>query len=356
LVKVVARSVSILFAGIWLSACSTALDDAEVRRRIENAEVADGADAVAGGDLGDANDDAGSDASDTLLTEAGCGNKNTEPALGEQCDDGNTDECDGCHECKLHVALRVQKSEHFAMAGGNTNPKFQFDAPFGISAMFRLNETPEALGTQAFFGLSGKDAAGKGYVLALAVTRAQGDQVSATCVIGQVGDEKSMLLVDAGKIDKKKWYHLRCNFVATGVAGKQRELQASLDGGKYVSGKLPVTAVLPPRTDNAAMFGAIPVPLKGLPGLWKGDLDEVHVTTEPPADPVRAPKVANGTKGTVALYHMDAHAQRQFFDAGPTPATAAQVTPNVIDLARSRRMVHDLDFTPDDCHKPSAAP
>lgn len=347
-----ARVLTLLALASWSAgvACSSALSDAEVRKRI------DIADAVAGGsgDGAGATDVAG--ASDTVAAGPGCGDKITQTNLGEQCDDGNENACDGCDNCKLRKALKITDYKSLARAD---SAKFLPKLPGSLSAWFRPDE-PSAPGTTAFAVLSVSTPTDKTLVFGLALTRHADDTLAATCVVGSPGQEAGLLLVDAGTVTKKSWHHLRCTLQQQGQGAQTKlELRASLDGGKYVTkseGMHPSFAASQTANREAAInIGALFFPIKGLPGTYQGLIDEVHLMADAVAAPEEAAleHVADGTKNTVALYHMDQPGpDKVAIDAGNPNANALQMTfaPGTVNTPKIADA--DLLFVSDDCRKP----
>ena len=346
-------------AWVALGACSSALSDAEVRKRIGAADAA-ASDGIPTGDTGSAADGVvtgdGAGAADATPAGPACGDKNTQQNVGEECDDGNEGACDGCHQCKLRKAMKITDYKSFARADA---AKFQPKLPLSISAWFRPEE-PNAPGTAAFVVLSAGTATDKTLVFGLAVTRHADDTIAATCVVGSPGQDASLLLVDAGTIAKKSWHHLRCSLQQTGQGATAKlELRASLDGAKYVTKSENVlpnfSAALTANKEPAINIGAVFFPIKGLPGAYQGLIDEVHLVSELVTAPESAATehVADGAKNTIALYHMDQPGpDKVAVDAGKPSVNALQMTFAPGAGATPKIGDADLQFVPDDCRKP----
>lgn len=240
-----------LLASAALAGClPDTLSDAEVQERYEGAEVCGNGVQQDGEQCDDGNTDDGDGCAADCTLELSCGNGDDDE--GEQCDDGNQALCDGCEACQRRRVLRIGPSRPWAFQevgkeATALNPTF--GDSFAVEAWFRTASVPASDGNdRSIFlmrasGLDSGDNGGSGgsnqgyALLGVGIRPEPGGVYKTSCLLlwQDQGPNAATIGADVStgaKLPAGEWHHIRC--VYDPRSGNQAgQLGVAVDGSAY---------------------------------------------------------------------------------------------------------------------------
>jgi cysteine-rich repeat protein len=264
--------------------------------------------------LGDASADLVSDPVEEG-TITSCGNGDID--LGEECDDGDRDDCNGCDNmCRWQRALQVERD--YPGATVELSDSLCIPCPFTVEAWFRLDISDTSASLFALPGL-----------LTFSVARDN--------FVYQIGDHPfSAEPVPEGPIEARSWHHLAITCVQT---GSQWSITHSLDG-KFGYGGDSFESRPHWSCEDEMEIASVPYTYGFVPMPY-ATVDELRISSEGLYEPYeefipeRRPEV---TEDTVAMWTFNTE-------------EPDGVIPDISGNGHDALLVHG-HLVPDDCHMP----